>query len=157
MVRLNRQKRAVAAVLGLAICLACSALFLWATTGFYGTSFDTLSQALQPSQTLVTSDDVYPCNRLNGQGSDDSFSVLLLWALLPLLLWRIWHFRNAPGWGETVTFLVLSAPAALFLIGIATCANVALTLLAGKNLALLGCLLGWGLAAFGFGWPGKSR
>ena len=157
LVRLTSHGRTLLIVLGLGTCLACSALFLCATAGFYGTTFDTMSQALSASRTLADPDSFYPCRSLNGEGSDDSVSVLLLWGLLPLLPWRLWQPGKAPGRGEAALFHSLSIPALLFHFGIATCANAPLTLLAGRNLALFGCLSGCLLAAAVYVWPGGSQ
>lgn len=149
-------RRSVVAAGGLFLLLGSSAEFLTATERFYGTTFPTLAEALARPATGPLSDDVYLCSRLNGLGSDDQIFVAMLWALLPLLIWRLWHLRRPPGWGEAAIFVALSLPALLMSYDM-TCADIPLTIAMGNALAPIGCALGWLLAAAAYFWPFRDR
>ena len=143
-------------ILGLALMLVCSFVFFRFGDGLLGTNFETLSEALTVQTDPSLADDVYPCQSLNGEGSDDNISVLALRLLGMSLLWRLFRFRHAPSKGEAALFFVLSSPAFVFHFGLATCAQAMLTLLYSWNLALVGCIIGWCAAAVGYLWA-KQR
>ena len=150
------QRRSRLASLGLTLLLCSSAVFLGATEGFYGTTFQTVAEALARPLTGPLSDDVYPCSQLNSLGDDDDVAVVSLWLLLPMLAWRHWNYRAPPTWAEATIFTLLSLPAILMLTS-ATCANIALTFAVGNASALTGCALGWTLAAAAYFWPLRPR
>lgn len=149
---ITKRQRSLFIVIGLSILLSSSAGFLGGTEGFYGTTFQTVGEALARPATGPLSDDVYPCSHLNGLGSDDDFAVAALWLLFPLLAWRLWNVRTPPSLTEAAAFVALTLPAVLFAMD-AYCANIPLTLAVGNSLPLIGCLFGWTVAASAYLWP----
>lgn len=137
---------------GLSVMLCSSAVFLRVGEGFYGTTFLTVGEALARPSTGPLSDDVYPCSHLNGLGSDDDVAIAALWLLFPLLVWRLWNSRTPASWMEAVGFVALTLPAVLFAMD-AYCANIRLTLAVGNSVPLIGCLVGWTVAASAYLWP----
>ena len=133
----------MAIVLCLMITILSCLTFFMATDGFYGTNAPSLWAALHPV-TLAQSDDVYLCNFMNGEGSDDALFPALLVLLAPLVPLRLFLRNSSPSWYEFGGFLVLSLPFLLAMFsGLATCADIALTIYVGGNLALALCLGGW--------------
>lgn len=123
--------------------LASALLFFFGTEGYYGTFEPTLREALQPVGPEQF-DNLFLCNSLNGQGSDDDvFTFLLAMLMIPSLVARLVLVRREPAGWEAFMFVLLSAPALLLHFGINTCANIPLTLIAGHNVALAILILGW--------------
>lgn len=133
--------RSAAIVFGLLIAIISALLFFYFTNGFYGTSAESLAEALNP-KTLAQSDDIYLCNQLNGLGSDDNMNMLSLVLLAPLLIVRVGRLRKTPGWGETALLFLLSLPA-FALFQTARCADIVLTVVVGHNVLLVSGLAAW--------------
>lgn len=137
-------RRSACIVSSLLVTLVAALVFVLATDGFYGTTASSLWDwdALHP-RTMAQSDDVYLCSNFNGEGADDALGVFLVVLLLPSLIVRILLFRRPASWAELVLFASLSTPALVFHFTVARCADIDLTLVAGRNLPLAALVAGW--------------
>jgi uncharacterized protein YjeT (DUF2065 family) len=119
---MNERGRSIALNLCLAITVLSAAAFVYATEGFYGTLAPSFWKALHP-KTLQQSDDVFLCNTMNGEGSDETFFPMLFVFLFPLILFRLILsltrplLHSRPSWIEVGVFVILSLP---FFLGVST-------------------------------------